>query len=100
MLYGVRYLHILQFSKHYKMRRLRSASNSCVKTESVDNVMSKHCHTLQTELEVQNLRKSLLVWYDKNKRELQWRDLAKHSDVNIRAYSGRQVFTCCIWHCL
>ena len=33
-------------------------------------------------------RKTLLEWYDNNKRDLQWRQLAKHTDPDIRGYSG------------
>ena len=49
-----------------------------------------HSHQFTTE-EVQIIRKNLLEWYDNNKRDLQWRQLATHSDPNIRAYSGRKM---------
>lgn len=74
------------------MRRLRSQVKSLVKVEVNAVVGKTHCHSFETEEEIERLRASLLSWYDVNKRELQWRDLAKHSDPNIRAYSGSQYF--------
>jgi len=52
----------------------------------VENASTAHNHSFET-LEIENIRSNLLGWYDVNKRDLQWRDLAKHADPNIRAYS-------------
>ena len=49
--------------------------------------MTEHNHSFQ-QWEIQKIRHNLLNWYDTHKRDLQWRDLAKHSDPNIRSYSG------------
>lgn len=71
------------------MKRLRSQVKSIVNNEASNTLATtKHRHSFENEQEIQNLRTSLLNWYDVNKRELQWRNLAKHSDSNIRAYSG------------
>ena len=51
-------------------------------------LLKNHCHSFESEIDINNLRTNMLTWYDINKRDLQWRDLAKHSDPNIRAYSG------------
>ena len=70
------------------MKRLRSRVKSSIQHDST--VLKNHCHSFESEKEI--LRTNLLTWYDVNKRDLQWRDLAMHSDPNIRAYSGS-----CIW---
>jgi hypothetical protein len=73
------------------MKRLRSQVKSCLKTETVEiensETLRNHHHALLEE-EIRNLREKLINWYDINKRDLQWRDLAKHIDPNIRGYSG------------
>ncbi|EFX85108.1 hypothetical protein DAPPUDRAFT_314361 [Daphnia pulex] len=72
------------------MKRLRSQVKSCLKTETVEiensETLRNHHHALLEE-EIRNLREKLINWYDINKRDLQWRDLAKHIDPNIRGYS-------------
>jgi hypothetical protein len=77
------------------MKRLRSKVKS-FKTEIIEienpEVLRNHFHTLLEE-EIRNLREKLLNWYDANKRDLQWRNLAKHVDQNIRGYSGRPTST-------
>lgn len=74
------------------MKRLRSQVKSSVKTEVVEtnnfSMVDNHRHSLGSENEITSLRIKLLNWYDINKRGLQWRDLAKHSDPNVRGYSG------------
>lgn len=69
------------------MNRLRSRVKNIVKAES--GVSKQHKHCFETDSEIQSLRTALLDWYDVNKRDLQWRNLAKHEDPNIRAYSGK-----------
>ncbi|XP_045024481.1 adenine DNA glycosylase-like isoform X1 [Daphnia magna] len=73
------------------MKRLRSKGKSCVQTEIVETkncmVVDNHHHELKSKDEIRSLRKNLIDWYDSNKRNLQWRDLAKHRDPNIRGYS-------------
>lgn len=56
----------------------------------VDKIPTIHNHSFETH-ETNNIRSNLLGWYDINKRDLQWRDLAKHADPNIRAYSGNHL---------
>ena len=78
------------------MKRLRSKVKSCLKTETVEienpvSTVKNHYHALLEE-EMRNLREKLINWYDINKRDLQWRDLAKHVDPNIRGYSGIPLF--------
>ena len=73
------------------MKRLRSKVKSFKpETVEIENpaVLRNHFHTLLEE-EIGNLREKLLNWYDANKRDLQWRNLSKHVDQNIRGYSGR-----------
>ncbi|TPP61251.1 A/G-specific adenine DNA glycosylase [Fasciola gigantica] len=43
-------------------------------------------HTFSPE-EVASIQKALLSWYDANKRDLPWRRMATHADVNVRAYA-------------
>lgn len=77
------------------MKRLRSSQVKvrAVKSErSVIKISEQHSHSLDVESRV-SLRLRLLSWYDVNKRDLPWRDLARHEDANIRAYSGIVVQT-------
>ncbi|KAA0186688.1 A/G-specific adenine DNA glycosylase, partial [Fasciolopsis buskii] len=43
-------------------------------------------HTFSSD-EIISIRKALLSWYDANKRDLPWRRMANHADVNVRAYA-------------
>lgn len=86
------------------MKRLRSKGKSCVQTEIVETkncmVVDNHHHELKSKDEIRSLRKNLIDWYDSNKRNLQWRDLAKHRDPNIRGYSGIHFYVAIFYNIL
>lgn len=74
------------------MKRLRSQVKACTTVEKQQQISAikngqQHNHTFDENTRV-FLRRNLLKWYDTNKRDLQWRDLAQHKDLNVRAYSG------------
>jgi len=67
------------------MKRLKSTA---IKSKTIaDKISMTHTHSFETT-EIDHIRSNLLGWYDVNKRDLQWRVLAKHPDPNVRAYSG------------
>ncbi|MEQ2273689.1 hypothetical protein XENORESO_007540 [Xenotaenia resolanae] len=67
----------------------RKRPKTSVKEEQIaTSVPSSLYHTFSDPAEVVRLRSQLLSWYDKDKRELQWRTLAlTESDINIRTYA-------------
>lgn len=75
------------------MKRLRSQVKTCIQDKTTATVVKNHCHSFESEREIGNLRTKLFNWYDVNKRDLQWRDLAQHNDPNIRGYSGISLAT-------
>ncbi|XP_018649534.1 a/g-specific adenine DNA glycosylase (ec 3.2.2.-) (muty homolog)(mmyh)-related [Schistosoma mansoni] len=41
-----------------------------------------------TSNQIEKLRESLLLWYDRSKRDLPWRRMALNPDPNLRGYAG------------
>lgn len=69
------------------MKRMKSAVKACSENKSVNKTLKHQSHIIDQESRTL-LRQGLLNWYDKEKRALQWREMAQHEDPNIRAYSG------------
>ncbi|XP_070564071.1 adenine DNA glycosylase-like [Ptychodera flava] len=72
------------------MVRRKDQKKKQIKTEDdrKDIKSEESCyHSYADEVEIQCLRSDLLQWYDANKRDLPWRQLAKLADLNKRAYS-------------
>ncbi|XP_030583481.1 adenine DNA glycosylase isoform X2 [Archocentrus centrarchus] len=67
----------------------RKKSKAAVKQEeSTDASTPSPYHTFPDPADVVQFRSQLLNWYNKEKRELQWRTLAvTESDINIRTYA-------------
>ncbi|EAS66941.1 hypothetical protein DDB_G0270764 [Dictyostelium discoideum AX4] len=63
-----------------------------VKDESIESIELKPCqhslklHKFKNKQEIQEIRESMLGWYEKNKRDLPWRKHDNSLDENVIAY--------------